>query len=159
MFLGPGLRFAHPGMGGVSSLCSKSTPARRFDHEHVAGAHVCLRRRTERFNAAVLALNPIDARGAGFAAGQAVRRDGAAVGQYCGGHRRTKANAADGAVAAAVGASAAGISPDAELLNQNRKAALQHFGIGEAGVGHVGMDGVAPRAQRPAARPALPGGY
>ena len=75
----------------------------------------------------------------GLAAVQAERRHLAAVGDQRRLHRLEEADAADRAVAALVPALAARAAVDAVALEQHRVAPLQHLGVGQARVGHVGM--------------------
>ena len=61
----------------------------------------------------------------------------------------------DGAPCAVAGippAATARSLPDMEILEHHRKARLQDFGIGEARIGHVGVDGVCSVESRPGRR-------
>ena len=84
-------------------------------------------------------LDPVAAQAPRLAAGQAEGRDAAVAGERGDGHRLAEAEPADAAVAAAPAAGAAAARPDPVRLEQHRVAPLQLLGIGEPGVGHLGL--------------------
>jgi hypothetical protein len=59
------------------------------------------------------------------------------------GHRCQKSNAPLGAVAAAMQAAASGTPADTKCLEAHREPPFQYFRVGEARVGHVGLNRVA----------------
>jgi hypothetical protein len=68
---------------------------------------------------------------------QAEWRHDPAVGKNARLHRFEKAHSPHRAIAAAMMAGPARTAPDGKLLQQHREARFQHFGIGQAAVGHV----------------------
>ena len=88
---------------------------------------------------AVGVLDPVPAERARLAAGQAERRDAAVPGQRADGHRLAEPQPPDTAVAAVPAAPAAAARPDPVGLHQHRVAPLEHLGVGEPGVGHLGL--------------------
>jgi hypothetical protein len=68
---------------------------------------------------------------------QAEWRHDPAVGKNARLHRFEKAHSPHRAIAAAMMARPARTAPDGKLLQQHREARFQHFGIGQAAVGHV----------------------
>ncbi len=84
----------------------------------------------------------------------AVRREAPAARQDRRGHRLEKSDAPDRPVAAAPAAPAARAAADLEALEQHREAPFEHFGIGEPGIGHVGLHHVRAVKARAGARAA-----
>jgi hypothetical protein len=87
-------------------------------------------------------LDPVPAERARLAAGQAEGGDAAVAGQGGDGHGLVEPEPADAAVAAVPAAGAGAAGPDPVGLEQHRVAPLEHLGVGEPGVGHLGLHDV-----------------
>src|SRR6185503_17815670 len=131
-----------------------TAPARTHDDENVTGGHLGLIERTELARCAFEALDVIAPGQPGLAAGHAVRPHLAVAREDRRGHRLEEAHSANRAFAAAPAALAARAAADLEALEPHREAPLQHLGIGEARVGHVGLHHVGAVEARPGARAA-----
>ena len=94
---------------------------------------------TQDLNAAVGAQHAVAADLAGLAASHAEGAVGAAVGQDAGGHGFQEADAAQAAVTAAPAPCTARARADLVAVQAHREAELQHLGVGQARVGHVGL--------------------
>ena len=93
----------------------------------------------------IAAVGPADARraeGARLAAFEAVRRHRAVRGEDGAVHLLEEADRALGAAAGRPLALAAGAFADVEILEEHREAELEDLRIGQARVGHVGVDAV-----------------
>jgi sterol desaturase/sphingolipid hydroxylase (fatty acid hydroxylase superfamily) len=132
-----------------------TAPARRQEHEAVAGLDARAVDRTERLDgAAAGADHALLARQARLATVEPVRRLGAVLAQDRQLERREEGDLADGPVAAAETSRPSRVGAYGETLHAHRVAVLQDLRIGDAGVGHVAVDGaraVEPRSGAAAA--------
>src|SRR6185369_1071705 len=123
------------------SLRGAVAPAARRRHiEGIAGPHLAFVSTQQFDHRTVLAFNPIPPERRRPAARHAIGPDPAMAGEDGGGHAFQEADPADNAVPALVPALAAGAAPDLEFLQKDGKAPFQHLGIGEAGIGHMGLN-------------------
>ena len=122
-------------------LPSPPSPARRLQNQPVSRPDLAAVDRGELFHLARGAYEPLTAGEAGFAAFDAVRALHPVLGEEGEGHRLQEDDLADGAVPAAPAARSARAGADGETVQPHGVAVLQHLGVGDPGVGHVGMDG------------------
>ena len=101
-------------------------------------------------DAAVVAADRVAATLASAPAHHAGIGDVAETAEDRGLHRPQETDAPQRAVARALLALAAGAAANVEILEHHRKAGFQHFGIGEARIGHVNVNGA--RAVKAGAR-------
>jgi hypothetical protein len=87
-------------------------------------------------------LDPVAAEGARLAARHPERGDAAVAGQRGDGHRLVESDPADAAVPAVPAARAAAAGPDPVGLQQHRVPPFEDLGVGEPGVGHLGLHDV-----------------
>ncbi len=111
--------------------------AGRLNDEHISRLHFCAGASGQRLDAAVRTLDLVDAHGARGAARHAEGGHAAAIGENARGHRLEKTDASHPAVAAAPAPGAARTGADGEALHPDGIAPFQHFGVGQAGVGHM----------------------
>ena len=127
--------------------------ARGVHDEDVAGADLDAVAAAHAVQGAVRVLDPVAAQGARLAARHAERGDAAVPGQGGDGHRRGEAQPPDAAVPAMPAARAAAAGDDPVGLQQHRVPPLQHLGVGEPGVGHLGLHHVGAVKAGPAPEP------
>src|ERR1700678_896223 len=116
-----------------------ATAAGGLDHEDVAFAYVCGGAAGQLGDAPVRVLDPVAAQRAWLAAGQAERGNAAVPAERGDRHRLKEPDPPDAAAAAAPAAIAAGVLAYRVALQDDRVAPLQHLGIGEPGVRHLGL--------------------
>jgi hypothetical protein len=131
-----------------------TSAAGRLDDEDVVFAHAHRVAAVHRRDRPVRMLDPVAAQRAWFAAVEAKGRNPAVPGQRGQRHRLKEPDLPDSAIAALVLPRAAGAVFDAVALHPHRVAPLQHLGVGEPGVRHLGLHHVCAVEARPGARPA-----
>src|SRR3954467_12047882 len=136
-----------------SILCGPPppSPARRLQDEPVSRPDLAAVDGSELLHLARGADEPLASGLARLAAFHAVGALHPVLGEEGEGHRRQEGDLAYGAVSSPPAARPARAPADGEALQAHGVAVLQHLGVGDAGVGHVGMNGARPREPSPGA--------
>src|SRR5450830_120414 len=125
--------------GPRKSGLSKTAAARRVDFKHVTGLHLGLADVRQHLDLAAGPHHQVAADLTRLAARHAESAVLASVRQNAGGHGLQKFHAPHAAIAARPAPGAARALADLVTLKAHGKAELQHFGVGQARIGHVGL--------------------